>query len=176
MNLPRHNEKFEKWKNQIVNICDPIHALTGTSAVSEGVLDVLSCSTFFLMSTNDGLNESMKQTCLAFSILELFNGGVCFASSASLYYEKVARSDTVLIVKVSTRIVRLFIDVGAFITRMISWLKFGVIYSPFMIKNLYHIIHALVLIERLYGVNDSDNVFNWIEPKRDDWEKMKISK
>ena len=53
----------------VIRACDPISALTAQSALSEGILDIMSCVTFFSMATDEHLNVSMQRTCLAFSIL-----------------------------------------------------------------------------------------------------------
>ena len=37
----------------VVKTCDPTNALTAQSALTEGILDLMSCVTFFVMADNN---------------------------------------------------------------------------------------------------------------------------
>ena len=62
-----------------------------------------------------------------------------FLSSALLYtaYLRVARG---------------VIDLGAFVLRLVLWIKYGSVSSVFLIKNLYNLLHTASQIERWSGV------------------------
>eukprot|EP01084_Bolivina_argentea_P196780 337322_1 len=154
---------------------DPSYALTSQAACSEGVLDILSCSAFLMMAVDDNLNGGMQRTCVAFSILELLNGGFCFAASAMICHWNQHANAMIRVISWS-RAIRFIIDTGAFIARMIVWLKFGVIGSVFMIKNIYHIIHCVASMRRAVGLDDFDRIntfqlFGHIESKK--WNDVK---
>jgi hypothetical protein len=56
------------------------------------------------------------------------------------------------------RVARGIIDFGAFVLRIVLWVKYGSVSSVFLIKNLYNLLHTAAQIERWSGV--------WRYPKR----------
>eukprot|EP01084_Bolivina_argentea_P196779 337318_1 len=152
---------------------DSTYSLTSQAACSEGVLDVLSCSAFLSMAVDNNLNTYMQRTCAAFSILELLNGGLCYATSATICHEQFINPEKMIALVSASRKTRLLIDTGAFIVRMIAWLKFGVIGSVFMIKNLYHIIHAIAFSQRAKGMNYVQTPFFFCTVSSEDWNSIR---
>ena len=50
------------------------------------------------------------------------------------------------------RVARGVIDLGAFVLRLVLWIRYGSVSSVFLIKNLYNLLHTAAQIERWSGV------------------------
>ena len=101
--------------------------------------------------------------CIICSILELLNGGVCYISGSIIYSGNINKNNSInwLKLKFYGRLIRLLIDSIGFITRLLLWIKYDIIQSAFIIKNLYHIVHIFALYKPLSTIDYTiQNIFH----------------
>lgn len=125
--------------------------MVSTATMTEGVLDILSCSTFVALAAND-LPPDVNGLVVIFALLEIINACQSFALQCML---SGGHDDTPLdLVRWSgyLRVARVVIDAGAIILRVVLWIKYNAVSSVFLVKNLYNLIHTSAHVERWTGV------------------------
>ena len=132
-------------------IHDPTINMVVSASVVEGALDVLSATSLMQLASYP-LPTATKGFVALFILLELINAFQSFAFQIVL---SGGHDDTPMDLvkwKSKLRFSRFFIDLGAFILRIILWRQYDVISSVFLIKNLYNLLHAFAQIERSFGL------------------------
>ena len=142
--------------------------MMATSTMTEGALDILSCATLMQLATNN-LPSQMNGAIVLFCLLEVFNGCQSFALQVTL---SGGHDDTPLdLVRWNAylRIIRVLIDAGAIILRVVLWVQYGAVSSVFLVKNIYNLIHTITQIERWRGVGyyPKDILFSQYVPAQD---------
>ncbi len=133
-------------------IHDPVIQMMATATMTEGALDVLSCSTLMQLAAN-GLPSEVNGAVVFVCILEIINGCQSFALQIAL---SGGHDDTPMdLVKWNAflRISRVFIDLTAILLRVVLWTQYSAVSSVFLVKNIYNLIHTITQIERWQSVN-----------------------
>lgn len=132
-------------------IHDPVIQMVSIASMTEGALDILSCSTLMQLASNN-LPSQMNGAIVLLSILEVVNGCISFGIQCSL---SGGHDDTPLdLVRWNAyfRITRAFIDTAAIVLRLVLWIQYNAVSSVFLVKNLYNLLHTITQIERWQGV------------------------
>lgn len=146
-----YNKEFTACPGNYNSIHDPIISMVAMSTITEGALDILSCSTFMALAANN-LPNHINGAIVLFCILEIINGCTSFALQVVLSGGKGDTPTELIGWKSIVRGSRGIIDLGCFILRMILWINYHAVSSVFLIKNLYNLVHAFVEVERAIGI------------------------
>ena len=149
-------------------IHDPAIQMMATATMTEGALDILSCATLMQLAGNS-LPSQMNGAIVLFCLLEVFNGCQSFALQVTL---SGGHDDTPLdLVRWNAffRVIRVLIDAGAIILRVVLWVQYNAVSSVFLVKNIYNLIHTITQIERWKGVAryPKDILFSQYVPAQD---------
>lgn len=153
-------------------IHDPVIQMISIATMTEGALDILSCATLMELASNN-LPPVTNGFVVLFCLLEIFNGCQSFAFQCFL---SGGSDDTPLdLVRWNARLrfIRVVIDAGAIILRLVLWIQFNAVSSVFLVKNLYNLIHTYTQIERSRSVKHypKDTLFSqFVAPQ--DWYGM----
>jgi hypothetical protein len=154
------------------SIHDPVINMVAIFTMTEGSLDVLSCATLMQLAAN-GLPDSVNHAIIMFCLLEMANACQSFALPCTL---SGGHDDTPLdLVKWTAfmRILRVCIDTGAIILRIVLWIQYDAVSSVFLVKNIYNLLHTITQIQRYVGVKHypKDTLFaHFVTPR--DWYNM----
>jgi len=132
-------------------IHDPVIQMLVSATMTEGALDVLSCSTLMQLAAND-LPSQVNGAVLFVCLLEIINGCQSFALQIAL---SGGHDDTPMdLVKWNAwlRTFRVFIDTTAIVLRVVLWIQYSAVSSVFLVKNIYNLIHTITQIERWHTV------------------------
>lgn len=133
------------------SIHDPIIYMVSVATMTEGAMDVLSCSTLMQLATND-LPDAVNVVVVLFCLFELLNACLSFAIQSVLSGGHEDTPSDLIQWTAALRGIRAAVDFGTFVLRVVLWVKYKAVSSVFLIKNLYNLIHAWVEIERSVGV------------------------
>jgi hypothetical protein len=121
--------------------------MLAVATMTEGALDILSCSTLMQLAANN-LPAEMNGAIVLVCILEIINGCQSFALQCAL---SGGHDDTPLdLVRWNAylRMFRVLIDAIAILLRVVLWIRFNAVSSVFLVKNMYNLIHTITQIER----------------------------
>jgi hypothetical protein len=126
--------------------------MVSIATMTEGSLDVLSCTTLIALATYN-LPPEVNGFIILVSLLEIINACQCFALQCLL---SGGHDDTPLdLVRWNgyLRISRVIIDSIAIILRLALWVKYDAVSSVFLVKNLYNLVHTTTHLERWSGIH-----------------------
>jgi hypothetical protein len=152
-NMMFHKE-FTASPGDYNSIHDPLISMVSMTTQIEGAMDVLSCVVLMQLAANEIPSVFMNTAIVIAGLLELFNASMCFAMQALLSNGADDTPKDLIRVKAYMRGVRVFIDLGVFILRVVLWVQFNALTSVFLVKNLYNLIHTACQIERYGGVKN----------------------
>jgi hypothetical protein len=143
--------------------------MVATATMTEGALDVLSCSTLMALAQNN-LPPEVNGAIVAFCLLEIVNACQSFALQCMLSGGHDDTPRDLVRWNAQFRISRAIIDAGAIVLRVVLWVQYNAVSSVFLVKNLYNLVHTITQIERWYGVTNypKDTLFSqFVSPQ--DW-------
>jgi hypothetical protein len=148
---------------------DPVIQMVSIATMTEGALDVLSCSTLMQLAENN-LPPYVNGAIVLFCLLEIANACQSFALQCMLSGGHDDTPRDLVTWNAYLRIARVFIDSGAIVLRIVLWVQYNAVSSVFLVKNLYNLVHTTTQIERWYGVSTypKDTLFSeYVSPQ--DW-------
>jgi len=161
-------KEFTACPGNYNGIHDPTISMVALYTMTEGALDVISTATLMELAESS-LPAAVNGAVVLFCLLEMVNACQCFALQCLL---SGGHDDTPLDLvrwKALLRAVRIVIDSGTLILRLILWIQYDAVSSVFLVKNLYNLMHSSAQIERYLGVKHypKDTLFSEFVPPAD---------
>ncbi|KAJ3425767.1 transmembrane protein 121b [Anaeramoeba flamelloides] len=142
------NTRYADHINGYYYIRDKSAPLIINSINVEGTMDFLSAIDLFQNYQFTQLDVSSKRASIAFSFFEILSSMICYGSTWLLASSGM-EAEEIPNFKAISRFVRMFVDVGSIILRIVVGAKTNTMSTIWIVKNIYQIFHGISQITRV---------------------------